>query len=236
MDSGVIRIGTTATQAPFSIKAKNGMIIGYEIDLAKRLSSSLKVRAQFIEMNFSELLVMLESGEIDMVMSGMAITPERNSRFGFAGPYLVSGKSILTKNKRIIDTPMADLDRPKLSIATLKESTSQMYVKDNLSNCELILVDSYEEAVQLVLSDQVDFMLSDYSECAFAAFRNPGKGLLVKEDLFSIERIGAAIPGDDMLFLNLLDNFLEDLEASGELQRIEDKWFKDGAWLSELED
>src|SRR5436305_2729890 len=76
--NGEIRIGTTGTQPPYSMKAKTGELIGYEIDLAKALSTNKGVKLKLVEMPFSQLMDALKSGKIDGIMSGMTITPERN--------------------------------------------------------------------------------------------------------------------------------------------------------------
>jgi len=235
VENGEIRIGTTAQQPPFSVKSKAGNVIGFDIDIALKLAEAIHVEANFIEMNFSELLEALDRGEIDMVVSGITITPERNLKYLFAGPYLLSGKSILTKNRKLIQTPISELNTGRISVATLKGSTSVTYVQKYLAATDLTLVDSYEDAVNMVIEGKIDMMLADYSECAYASFRHQNHGLLIKEELFSSERIGIAIPASDPLLLNLVNNFISDLDDSGELKKIEDRWFRNGSWLSEVE-
>ena len=101
LKKGEIRIGTTGNQPPFSMKAKNGELIGYEVDLAKALAKNMGVKLKLVEMPFSDLMGALKTGKIDAVMSGMTMTPERNLEVLFAGPYILSGKAILTKSKLI---------------------------------------------------------------------------------------------------------------------------------------
>jgi ABC-type amino acid transport substrate-binding protein len=50
---------------------------------------------------FASLLPALQRGEVDLVISGVTITPERNARVAFAGPYFISGKSLLFKSRKI---------------------------------------------------------------------------------------------------------------------------------------
>ena len=101
LKKGEIRIGMTANQPPFTMKAKNGELIGYEVDLAKALAKNMGVKLKIVEMPFSDLLGAIKAGKIDAVMSGMTMTPERNLEVLFAGPYLLSGKAILTKSRLI---------------------------------------------------------------------------------------------------------------------------------------
>ena len=96
--SGKIRVGMSGDQAPLNVKSKSGEIIGLEADLANLLASSMQVDLEIVQKPFAQLLPALEKGEVDLVMSGLTITPERNLRVAFVGPYFVSGKSILTKS------------------------------------------------------------------------------------------------------------------------------------------
>ena len=113
LKKGEIRIGMTGTQPPFTMKAKNGELIGYEVDLAKALAKNMGVKLKIVEMPFSDLLGALKAGKIDAVMSGMTMTPERNLEVLFAGPYLLSGKTILTKSKLIDEISAATRDHRK---------------------------------------------------------------------------------------------------------------------------
>jgi polar amino acid transport system substrate-binding protein len=101
LKKGEIRIGMTGNQPPFTMKAKSGELIGYEVDLATALAKNMGVKLKLVEMPFSDLLGALKAGRIDAVMSGMTMTPERNLEVLFAGPYIISGKSILTKSRLI---------------------------------------------------------------------------------------------------------------------------------------
>lgn len=230
-----IRIGISGQQTPFSMISKSGSPIGFDIDIAKGLAESINVKPTFVQMKFADLLPALGNGELDIIISGLTMTPERNLKHFFAGPYLISGKSILTKNKRIIQSRIEDLNTGRIKISALKGSTSEAYVRKNLPNSELIPVNSYDEAVEMVINGDIDLMLADYSQCAYASFRHLDQQLLIKEDLLDVERIGIAIPAEDPLLLNLVQNYIDHLRDSEKLNKIEDKWFRNGSWLSEIE-
>ena len=99
VNNGEFRVGMTGNQPPFSMKTKTGELMGFEVDLAKVLAEGMGVKLKLVEIPFPELMGALEGGTVDAVMSGMTITAKRNLKAIFAGPYVVSGKSILTKSK-----------------------------------------------------------------------------------------------------------------------------------------
>jgi ABC-type amino acid transport substrate-binding protein len=78
------------------------------VDLANLLANAMNVELKLVEMPFGELLEALEAGKVDVVMSGMTMTPERNLKAAFVGPYIISGKSILTKDSTVAMAQEAD--------------------------------------------------------------------------------------------------------------------------------
>ena len=234
---GEIRIGMTGKQPPFSMKSKSGELIGYEVDLAKALAKNMGVELKLVETPFADLMGALKAGKIDGIMSGMTMTPERNLNALFAGPYILSGKSILTKSNKVSEFTAADnvTSGKKFKIISLKGSTSEQFVKNFMSKHEMILVNSYDEGVEMILSDKADAMVADKPICVLTVLKHQGKDLVTTEQPLTIEPIGMALPPGDPQFLNLVQNYLASLELSGTLQLLEKKWFNDGAWMLNVE-
>lgn len=234
--NGEIRIGTTGTQPPYSMKSKTGELMGYEIDLAKALAANMGVKVNLVEMPFSQLMDALKSGKIDAIMSGMTITPERNLSALFAGPYNISGKSILTKSSKVAAfNADSGASGKKYKIVCLKGSTSEEFVKTVMSKSELITVSNYNDGVNMIINDQADAMVADRPICVLSIMRYPGKDLVTTDQPLTIEPIGMAIPSSDPQFLNLVTNYISTLQVSGTLQALDKKWFKDGSWMLSVE-
>ena len=152
VESGTFRVGMSGTQPPFTVVSKSGSLIGYEVDLANLLADAMGVKVEFVQKPFGELLPALEKGEIDAIMSGMTMTPKRNLKAAFVGPYIVSGKSILTKSSTLAALKDAeDIDSSSIKITALKGSTSEKFVQKVLEKTTYIPVDDYDAGVQLVL-------------------------------------------------------------------------------------
>jgi polar amino acid transport system substrate-binding protein len=122
-------VGTAATMPPLNMTTKDGQIMGFEMDMASFFASSINVKLTLKPMHFNDLLPALEAGQVDMVLSGMTITPARNLKVAFVGPYFASGKSILTKAANVdsIDE-IPKMNNPDKVLVALKGSTSQMFV------------------------------------------------------------------------------------------------------------
>jgi polar amino acid transport system substrate-binding protein len=165
----------------------------------------------------------------------MTITPERNARVAFAGPYFISGKSLLTKSEKISSVESAEeLDDPSRSYVALAGSTSQDFVKETLPQAKLVTTPDYDTAVEMVLADRVDALIADFPFCTLSVLRHPEAGLSTLVTPFTLEPLGIALPADDPLLVNLVQNYLNSLEETGLLTQFKAHWFSEGAWLSEL--
>jgi polar amino acid transport system substrate-binding protein len=229
--NGEVRIGTSGNQPPYSMKSKAGELMGFEIDLANALATHMGVKLKLVEIPFPELLDALKTNKIDAIMSGMTITPERNLVALFAGPYTISGKAILTKSSKVAAFNVDTSSMKKYKIVCLKGSTSEEFVKTIMSKQELIAVNNYDDAVNMVINDQADAMVADKPICVLSIMRFPGKDLVTTEQPLTVEPIGMALPPSDPQFLNLVSNYISTLQISGALTALEQKWFKDGSWM-----
>ena len=235
LESGELRVGLSGNQPPLNMKNKAGEITGLEVDIIDALAHSMGLDVRFVVKPFGELLPALENDEVDLVISGVTITPERNARVAFAGPYFISGKSILTKSEKMaaVDSTTS-LDDPNRSYVALAGSTSQEFVEQAFPKARLVTTPDYDSAVQMVLDDEVDALVADFQICALSVWRHRQANLSTLMTPFTIEPLGIALPADAPLLVNLVENYLDTLEYTGLLTQFKAKWLSDGSWVAEL--
>ena len=139
LKKGELVIGTTGSQPPLNATTKDGKIIGMDADLANLIATGLGAEVKFEVMPFAQLLPALEKGKIDMVLSSMTMTLQRNRKVAFVGPYYASGKGILTKSKNVAALEGREaLNESGFTIAVLKDSTSQAFVEQAAPKAKLM--------------------------------------------------------------------------------------------------
>jgi len=212
-----------------------GQIAGMEIDLARLIAASLDVKLTLKQMNFNDLLPALQAGQVEMVLSGMTITPARNLKVAFVGPYIASGKSVLAKKANIesLSDP-AKINTPDTVLVALKGSTSQAFAEKLFPKAKINLTDDYSQAIAMVREDKAKAMVADMHTCQLAMYRYPEAELMTLKAPLSYEPLGIAIPPNDFLLINWLQNFINTVEKDGSLGMIVDRWFKDGSWVKDL--
>lgn len=233
-ETGTLRVGMSGGQAPFNFTNREGRIIGMDVDLAGLLAGALDVELEIVDMPFAELLPAMESGKVDLIISGMTATLQRNMRAAFVGPYHITGKSILARSETIAALGAQELNREELKISALAGSTSEDFVRGIAPTANLVTTDDYDSAIDLLLANKVELFVADAPNIMIAMLRWPDAGLTAANKPLTIEPIGIAVPANDPLLLNLMENYMAALEASGALEGLNKKWFQNGAWLVQL--
>jgi ABC-type amino acid transport substrate-binding protein len=235
VDFKVLKVGMSGDQPPMNMVNRSGQLMGFDVDLARALAAAMRVQLEIKTMPFGDLMGALEKDEIDMVISGMAITPDRTENVSFIGPYMLSGKSLLTKDTALARISGSDeINKGDIKLVALRNSTSAGFVRDAIPNATLIEANHYEEAVQMVMQDKADGMIADMPACVLAVLRYPDAGLTTLKQPLNVEPVGIAIGKDDPQFLNLVDNYLEAYEKAGLLSTLRKKWFEDKSWIGAL--
>ena len=232
---GSIMVGTSANQPPLTMTKKNGELFGLDVDLATIVAAAMGVKLDMKVMPFAELLPALESGKIDIIISGMTMRPERNLSVAFVGPYFITGKGILTKTENLEKTRgVSTLNNSDITLGALKNSTSQQFIQQRIPNAKFNTYNNIDSAVQAVISDDVDAMIADYHSCAVYAMRYEDEGLVAGAAQFTFEALGIAMPPNDPLLTNWFHNLLVNLQGSGDLNRLTEGWMKDASWIELL--
>ena len=228
-------VGTAADMPPLNMTLKDGKIVGMEVDIATMMANSIEVKLTLKPMRFNELLPALEAGQVDLILSGMTMTPIRNTRVAFVGPYFASGKSVLIKQEKMTSLQSTEMmNNPNVTVAALKGSTSQQFVERFAPQAKLVPTDDYDQAIAMVLEGKVLAMIADFPICNVSVLRYRDKGLTTLKSPLNYEPLGIALSPGDPLLLNWAQNFVTNLVNSGELSLLQRKWFEDAAWVPQL--
>ena len=79
-------IGTNANLPPFESVNALGKLEGFDIDLGNEIAKLLNKKVVFKEFDFDALILALQKGQIDIILSGMSITQSRQKEI-FMVPY-----------------------------------------------------------------------------------------------------------------------------------------------------
>jgi len=235
--SNELVLGTPGDFPPFSVTTSQGDLIGFDISLARELARKMEVNLQIKRFPFSELIEELRKGNVDLIMSGLSITARRNMDIAFVGPYGNSGQSFIGKAEvtETLNEPL-DLNRGDLTISVLKNTTADLTARALFPKVGIVYSESLDQALILLLNGEIDGIISDYPYCKVVQFRYKSEGIRVFEKILTFEQLGIGVHPDDFLFVNLLQNYLNNLAGSGAIQIMQEYWFKNSGWINQLPD
>jgi ABC-type amino acid transport substrate-binding protein len=107
-------------------------------------------------------------------------------------------------------------------------------VQSRLPKASLVTTPDYDEAMKLLLADEVSALVADREIVALTAFLHPEEGLVTLREPLTIEPIGIALPPGDALLVNCLENVMGALEASGFLSAVRARWLEQSNWIRKL--
>jgi len=227
-----LRVGTSGDQPPLSMVTRDGELVGLDVALARVLAQTMGVKLVLVQRPFATLLDTLDANEVDLVISGMTITPARARRATFVGPYYTSGKCILTKSAKLAETPPEQLrDISNVRLAALAGSTSEEFVRASIPNATLVLSDQLDQAIDQVLQGSVDGLVADRESCSYALLRYPDAGLIESENTYTIEPMGIALAPEDVRLTRMVETYLNALSERGVLERSKAFWFENPEWV-----
>jgi len=236
MERGKLRVGMEPGYMPFEMTNKKGEIVGFDVDMAKRMAKAMGVELELVSTAWDGIIPALITKKFDIIMSGMTLTQERNLKIGFADPYIVIGQSILI-DKQLAGTVNSykDLNDKKYKVASKLGTTGEQAVKRMIPNASYISFETEQEGVMDLLNGKVDAFVYDlpFNAIAFAE-KGQGKVVLLDEP-FTYEPLAWAVNRGNHDFINWLNNFLRQAKNDGTYEKIYRKWFLSDEWLKDLQ-
>lgn len=227
---GVIRVGLS-TFVPWAMKDKHGNLVGFEIDVAKKLAHDMGVKIEFIPTAWSGIIPALLTGKFDVIIGGMGITPKRNLKVNFTSPYEYSGMSLVAhKGKAKGFSSLADFNKKEVTIAVRMGTTAEQAARSYMPNATLKLFENESQALQELNLGRVHAVVSSAPMPVFHALKFPDKLFVPIKENFTREPIGFALKKGDHDALNYFNNWILNMHAQGFLKERNAYWFESKKW------
>lgn len=155
---GELKVGLSADYPPYefhqTIKGKD-KIVGFDISIANKIAKDLKVKAVITEMNFENLLGALKTGKIDMIISGMSPTPEREKEVDFSNSYMtVEQKVIVRKVDQNKFKSTSDFQGVK--VGAQKQTTQEELAQNELTGSSVTSLQKVPDIILNLTSSKID--------------------------------------------------------------------------------
>lgn len=230
LSSGKLRVGVYLL-TPYVMKDANGDLIGGEIDVATRVAKDMGVTPDFKLYDWDKLIPALQKGEIDIIVSGMSITPQRALQVYFSDPYASSGISIATNIKLTTEFhSLADLNNAQVAIGVIGGTVSEQVAREIFDKAAVKLFNEEAKAEDALVKGLIHAYVRSEPEPRFLALRHPKeidvpitKPLLATREAFAVRR------GDND-FINFLNAWITARTADAWLTSTHKYWFESLGW------
>lgn len=219
-----LRVGIFDDFAPVAYE-RNGTLQGIEVDLANRVSTAMKRPLELKVYAFTELLNALVAGEVDVVMSGLSITPEREERVLFSEPYMGIGQMAIvrTEDAGTLAKPAA-MDQPGLKMGVHLGSTGEAFVRENYPEAEVFAFKGVEKALEALRWGELDMVVHDSTTSWRLSTSFINDELISLNRYLTEEQIAWAVNKDNPDLVVALNLILANMRESGELNDILLQW------------
>jgi glutamate transport system substrate-binding protein len=219
-EAGEITIGVKYDVPPFGLNnPQTGEVEGFDVDLGTYIAERLGVEPVFREATTDNRIPLLVDGTIDLILSTMTITEERDLEIDFSEPYYVANGDVLVPEGSDIQS-LEDLNGN--TVCTALGSTYQETIKKEAPDAQLRLVDLYSECFDQVQTGQVDAVSTDNVILTGMTIQDDSLQLLDLD--YTTEPYGAGIPEGDTEFKQFVDESIAEFIDSGQWQETYDEW------------
>jgi polar amino acid transport system substrate-binding protein len=218
-------VGMELAYPPFEMTDLNGKPSGVSVDLASDLAKSLGRPVVIQNTAFDGLIPALKTGKVDLVISSMTRTAEREQSIDFSDPYLSTGLCLLLK-KDSAAKGVGDLDRAGVKVAVKKGTTGHLYATTKLRNAEILVLDKESAAVLEVSQGKADAFIYDQMSIYQNWQRNKATTRALLEP-FQKEFWAVGLrKGDDELRARV-NQFITDYRSQGGFDRLGERYLKE---------
>ncbi len=233
---GKLRVGMEPGYMPFELTNQKGEIIGFDVDVAKRMAKAMNVELELVSTAWDGIIPALLTDKFDIIMSGMTLTQERNMSVNFAQPYILIGQSILLKKELAGEVKSyKDLNKAGYTVASKLGTTGEQATKRMIPDAKYISYETEQEGVMELVNGKIDAFIYDLPFNAIAVGQKGDGKIVHLDEPFTKEPLAWAIRRGDPDFLNWLNNFMAQIKYDGVYDKIYHKWFQDDTWLKEIQ-
>jgi len=170
---GVLKVGLDIF-VPWAFKDKDGNLVGFEVDVAKKLAADMGVEVEFVPTEWSGIIPALLTGKFDVIIGGMGVTAERALKVNFSDAYEWSGIDVVV-NQTLLPglTDLEGLNREDVVIAVRLGATPVEAAKKYAPKAQLHQFDTDEAVIQDVLNGNAHAAFSSSPTPAFWAADYP---------------------------------------------------------------
>jgi polar amino acid transport system substrate-binding protein len=229
-ENDAIRIAVEGAFPPFNYLDSNNQLQGFDVDIAKALCETAKLKCEFVIQEWTAMIPNLLDNKYDAIISSMSMSAERREKVAFTHKYYDSPTVFIApKTSAIAGTSPEDLKTLKLGVtaATSQESYARKFYGGVATTVFKASPDLYkglaDGEVDIILEDKL--AVYDWLANTKAGSCCEFKGADIKNTEYFGDGAGIAVRPSDKALLDKLNAALETIQANDIYDTINAKYF-----------
>lgn len=226
----VLRFVTESDYPPFNYYDEDGVLTGFNVDLARAICAELEVNCEVNAGEWSSLPGMVQKEEADAVIASLAITPKTIEQVDFTdGYYATPAKFVTRASSELTQITPEGLEHVRVGV--IKDTAHERYLRDFFGGAEIVTFDTDEALRSALKNGQVAAIFGDAITLMFwvngqeaencCQFR--GRGFL--ESKYFGEGVGIALAKGNIRLKEVLNYALARVRASGRFEELLLRYF-----------
>lgn len=218
-------VGSGGTYRPFEFENSSKQLEGFDIDIIKAVAKAEGFQVKLVNTPWEGIFATLNSGDRDIIISGITITDKRKQMVDFSAPYFPAEQTIVVPKDSQVNSIAA---LKALKVGVVNSSTGDIVVSDVLGknstaikrfdNTPLLLQELYEDGIGAAVGDVgvAKFYIKTHPEKEFK---------LVSDAKFERQYFGIAVAKGNDGLRSKINAGLKKIIADGTYAKIYQTWF-----------
>lgn len=217
-----LRVGI-APPLPPMVFEQRGEYQGVEPDLARALAEHLSRPLRFVALDWEELIPALMDQRIDIIMSGLSITPARQVRVNFTQPYLRMGQLALVRRADLAQLQLGLLS-DTYRVGAQKGTTGEQFVQQYLPRSTCTTFSDPREGAAALVKNRIDVFIHDAPVNWWLASTYESAGLAVLNTYLTEEYLAWGVNKNNAQLLAEANQFIDQARTNGRMRAIVRNW------------
>lgn len=233
-ERGTLRVGMS-TFVPWAMRNKQGELIGFEIDVAKRLAADTGLKVEFVPTAWDGIIPALLAKKFDVIIGGMSITPERSKSVLFTQPYSHSGVQIAA-NKELAAgfSEFSDFDSRRVKIAARRGAFTVQVARETFPKAKILQFDDDAQAFQEVLNGNAHAVIASSPKPEHETIKHADKLFIPFTERLAKGNEAFAVRLGEEDKKALFDQWIEARTQDGWLNERYEYWFSTLDWQNQV--
>lgn len=226
---GTLRVAYLPESLPFAFRNHQGVVVGFDIEMANHLAADLGVGLELVRVDYADISRLFQTGQIDIVMSGLGMTPTRVRKWAYGtSPMDLTLGLLVPDHARKRYAEAGKVRGMKLTLGLVQDDPAfERRVDNALPLAEIKHISSPREFLRGNRPDLDGVIYSAEGGSAWTLIY-PNYSIVVPQGSPVHVPLGYPMPLGDKAWQNFVSNWVELEKKNGSVTQLFNHWIRGG--------